>query len=125
MDFLIILDTYIQRAKKTYQDSRSRRNLNTLNTELHDVQRIMVQSIDDVLKRGAVLSGNALQKQEFSGEADESWSGVWDMIILQPNTITQAQFRFARNIHSCKLKSNSLAPLDTYLDILFNISIFL
>ena len=50
-------DTYIQKAKKTYQDSRSRRNLNTLNTELHDVQRIMVQNIDDVLKRGAVLSG--------------------------------------------------------------------
>ena len=51
------LDTYIQKAKKTYQDSRSRRNLNTLNTELHDVQRIMVQNIDDVLQRGAVLSG--------------------------------------------------------------------
>merc|ERR1711862_405819 len=49
-------DTYIQKAKKTYQDSRSRRNLNTLNTELHDVQRIMVQNIDDVLQRGAVLS---------------------------------------------------------------------
>merc|ERR1711997_1384711 len=52
----IEFDTYIQKAKKTYQDSRSRRNLNTLNTELHDVQRIMVQNIDDVLKRGAVLS---------------------------------------------------------------------
>ena len=53
------LDTYIQKAKKTYQDSRSRgaRNIGTLNTELHDVQRIMVQNIDDVLQRGAVLSG--------------------------------------------------------------------
>merc|ERR1712083_1100166 len=52
----IEFDTYIQKAKKTYQDSRSRRNLGTLNTELHDVQRIMVQNIDDVLQRGAVLS---------------------------------------------------------------------
>merc|ERR550525_1746287 len=52
----IEFDTYIQKAKKTYQDSRSRRNLNTLNTELNDVQRIMVQNIDDVLQRGAVLS---------------------------------------------------------------------
>jgi vesicle transport protein SEC22 len=50
-------DTYIQRAKKTYTDSRGRRNLSNLNTELHDVQRIMVQNIDDVLQRGAVLSG--------------------------------------------------------------------
>ena len=54
---LTFSDTYIQKAKKTYQDSRSRRNYQTLNTELHDVQRIMVQNIDDVLKRGAVLSG--------------------------------------------------------------------
>ena len=60
------LDTYIQKAKKTYQDSRSRRNLNTLNTELHDVQRIMVQNIDDVLQRGAVLSGKTkLQTSNF------------------------------------------------------------
>lgn len=57
----IFSDTYIQKAKKTYQDSRSRRNLNTLNTELHDVQRIMVQNIDDVLQRGAVLSGKKFQ----------------------------------------------------------------
>ena len=58
---LFFSDTYIQKAKKTYQDSRSRRNLNTLNTELHDVQRIMVQNIDDVLQRGAVLSGKKFQ----------------------------------------------------------------
>ena len=65
----------LQKAKKTYSDSRGRRNLNNLNTELQDVQRIMVQvlssllaavqsqdwafslqNIDDVLQRGAVLS---------------------------------------------------------------------
>lgn len=39
-------------------DSRSRRNLNTLNSQLQDVQRIMVQNIDDVLQRGTILSGN-------------------------------------------------------------------
>ena len=55
--FVLFSDTYIQRAKKTYTDNRGRRNLSTLNTELHDVQRIMVQNIDDVLQRGAVLSG--------------------------------------------------------------------
>lgn len=51
-------DTYIQKAKKVFTDSRSRRNLNALNTQLQDVQRIMVQNIDDVLQRGTVLSGN-------------------------------------------------------------------
>merc|ERR1712027_151493 len=53
----IEFDTYIQKAKKTYADSRGNRNLNALNNELQDVQRIMVQNIDDVLQRGAVLSG--------------------------------------------------------------------
>ena len=41
---------------RTYGDTRSRKNLADLNTELQDVQRIMVQNIDDVLQRGAVLS---------------------------------------------------------------------
>ena len=40
-----------------FTDSRARRNLSALNTELQDVQRIMVQNIDDVLQRGVVLSG--------------------------------------------------------------------
>jgi len=52
----IEFDTYIQKAKKSYGDSRGRRNLSNLNTELQDVQRIMVQNIEDVLQRGAILS---------------------------------------------------------------------
>ena len=38
-------------------DSRARRNLTQLNTELQDVQKIMVQNIDDVLQRGMAISG--------------------------------------------------------------------
>ncbi|CAH3038077.1 vesicle-trafficking protein SEC22b [Pocillopora verrucosa] len=52
----IEFDTFIQKARKNYQDSRTRRNLNRLNDELQDVQRIMVQNIDDVLQRGEQLS---------------------------------------------------------------------
>jgi len=51
-------DTYIQKAKKSFMDARARRNLNQLNTELQDVQRIMVQNIDDVLQRGVAISGS-------------------------------------------------------------------
>ena len=40
-------------------DSRARKNLTSINTELHDVQRIMVQNIDDVLQRGDALSGRS------------------------------------------------------------------
>lgn len=54
---LSFVDTYIQKTKKSYEDSRVRRNLNNINTELQDVQRIMVQNIDDVLQRGEALGG--------------------------------------------------------------------
>lgn len=37
--------------------------MNALNTQLQDVQRIMVQNIDDVLQRGTVLSGNIYLKK--------------------------------------------------------------
>lgn len=52
----IEFDTYMQKAKKSYVDSRARRNISNINTELQDVQRIMVQNIDDVLQRGEALS---------------------------------------------------------------------
>ena len=55
--FGILTDTYMQKTKKNYMDSRTRRSMNRLNDELHDVQRIMVQNIDDVLQRGEQLSG--------------------------------------------------------------------
>lgn len=57
----IEFDTYIQKAKRTFMDARARRNLSQLNTELQDVQKIMVQNIEDVLHRGVAISGNRLQ----------------------------------------------------------------
>jgi len=64
--FFIEFDTYIQKARKNVLDSRSRRNLSALNTELHDVQRIMVQNIDDVINRGTVLSEMDHKAQNLS-----------------------------------------------------------
>ncbi|KAH8289273.1 hypothetical protein KR054_002876 [Drosophila jambulina] len=52
----IEFDVYIQKAKKQLTDRR--RNISNINTQLQDVQRIMVQNIDDVLQRGTVLAGN-------------------------------------------------------------------
>ncbi|XP_061925259.1 vesicle-trafficking protein SEC22b-A isoform X2 [Entelurus aequoreus] len=52
----IEFDTYIQKTKKTYIDSRARRNLGSINTELQDVQKIMVANIEEVLQRGEALS---------------------------------------------------------------------
>nr|CAB3265932.1 vesicle-trafficking protein SEC22b [Phallusia mammillata] len=52
----IEFDTYMQKTKKTYTDTRARRNLSLVSSELQDVQRIMVSNIDDVLQRGVALS---------------------------------------------------------------------
>ncbi|EPZ33749.1 snare-like protein [Rozella allomycis CSF55] len=49
---LIKFDTYIQKAKRNYQDARSQRNVEKLNEDLQDVTRIMTKNIQDVLGRG-------------------------------------------------------------------------
>ncbi|XP_015599185.1 vesicle-trafficking protein SEC22b-B isoform X1 [Cephus cinctus] len=64
--YFIEFDTYINKAKKVFSDNRSRRNMNVLNTQLQDVQRIMVQNIDDVLQRGTVLSELDTKTQNLS-----------------------------------------------------------
>lgn len=48
-------DTFIQRTKKTYQDSRATQNLDKLNDELKDVTKIMTKNIEDLLYRGDSL----------------------------------------------------------------------
>lgn len=60
----IEFDVYIKKAKKQLTDRR--RNINTINTQLQDVQRIMVQNIDDVLQRGTVLSELDTKTQNLS-----------------------------------------------------------
>ncbi|KAJ4936432.1 hypothetical protein JOQ06_001026 [Pogonophryne albipinna] len=52
----IEFDTYIQKTKRSYIDGRARRNFSSINTELQDVQRIMVANIEEVLQRGECLS---------------------------------------------------------------------
>ncbi|KAF7507161.1 hypothetical protein GJ744_010843 [Endocarpon pusillum] len=48
-------DTFIQRTKKTYQDSRASANLDKLNDELKDVTKVMTKNIEDLLYRGDSL----------------------------------------------------------------------
>ncbi|XP_030061348.1 vesicle-trafficking protein SEC22b isoform X1 [Microcaecilia unicolor] len=62
----IEFDTYIQKTKKSYVDSRARRNLGSINTELKDVQRIMVANIEEVLLRGEALSALDTKASDLS-----------------------------------------------------------
>lgn len=70
-------DTYIQKTKKAYIDSRARRNLGSINTELQDVQRIMVANIEEVLQRGEALSGKSgllsAEAENPAGHTNGDW----------------------------------------------------
>jgi len=48
-------DGFIQKTKKTYQDSRATQNLDKLNDELKDVTKVMTKNIEDLLYRGDSL----------------------------------------------------------------------
>jgi len=48
-------DTFIQRTKSTYSDSRATQNLDKLNDELRDVTKVMTKNIEDLLYRGDSL----------------------------------------------------------------------
>ena len=53
----MFIATVLQKLKKPYVDTRAQRSgVSKLNDELVDVQRIMVQNIDDVLQRGEHMS---------------------------------------------------------------------
>ena len=60
-------DTFMQRTKKTYQDTRASANLDKLNDELRDVTKVMTKNIEDLLYRG-----DSLEKMgEMSGRLRE------------------------------------------------------
>lgn len=67
----IEFDTFIQKKKKSYVDSRARRNLSSINTELQDVQRIMVANIEEVLQRGEALSALDTKASNLSSLAQK------------------------------------------------------
>ncbi|KAK9924972.1 hypothetical protein M0R45_033313 [Rubus argutus] len=48
-------DTFIQKTKKLYQDSRTQRNISKLNDELYEVHQIMTRNIQEVLIPGEKL----------------------------------------------------------------------
>jgi vesicle transport protein SEC22 len=48
-------ERFLEKTKKTYQDSRAQGNLHRLNDELKDVHQVMTKNIEDLLYRGDSL----------------------------------------------------------------------
>lgn len=51
----MMTDTFIQKTKRLYMDTRTQRNLNKMNEELAEVQQIMTRNIQEVLGQGERL----------------------------------------------------------------------
>jgi len=62
-------DPFVQKTKKAYQDTRTKKNLATLNDELQDVTRIMTLNIKDVLGRGEKLDKMTELSNQLSMES--------------------------------------------------------
>ena len=63
----IEFDSYIQKTKRKFQGNRSKVNL--LNTELNDIQRIMLKNVEDILDRGEKLSDVDLKVQDLRNQS--------------------------------------------------------
>lgn len=49
---MVFADTFIQKTRKLYLDTRTQRNLSKLNDDLYEVQQIMTRNIQEVLGVG-------------------------------------------------------------------------
>ncbi|KAI9015023.1 Longin-like domain-containing protein [Gaertneriomyces semiglobifer] len=65
----VAFDTFIQKTKKQYKDTRTQKNLHKLNEDLHDVTRIMTKNIQDVLGRGEALDRMSTVSKELSDKS--------------------------------------------------------
>mmetsp|Transcript_6347 Transcript_6347/g.19184 ORF Transcript_6347/g.19184 Transcript_6347/m.19184 type:complete len:235 (-) Transcript_6347:194-898(-) len=62
----IRFDSFIQKTKKLYADSRTERNLEKLNSDLRDVHSIMTKNINEIITRGENLA-NVTEKSSRLG----------------------------------------------------------
>ncbi|GES62915.1 SNARE complex subunit SEC22 [Aspergillus terreus] len=91
-------DTFIQRTKKLYQDSRASQNLDRLNDELRDVTKVMTKNIEDLLYRGDSLE----RMGELSGRLREDSKKYrkaavrinWELLVKQYGPVAGAGLFF-------------------------------
>lgn len=90
-------DTFIQRTKATYQNTRAAQNLDKLHDELRDVAKIMTKNIEDLLYRGDSLE----RMGELSGRLREDSLKYrkaavrinWELVIKQVRALSLVDSR--------------------------------
>eukprot|EP01104_Vermistella_antarctica_P017046 TRINITY_DN5966_c0_g1_i1.p1 TRINITY_DN5966_c0_g1~~TRINITY_DN5966_c0_g1_i1.p1 ORF type:complete len:216 (-),score=34.39 TRINITY_DN5966_c0_g1_i1:277-924(-) len=67
----IKFDTFIQKTKRLYNDTKSQRNLEKVSEELQDVHRILTKNIEDILGRGEKLSSVSMKSDSLLQESEK------------------------------------------------------
>jgi vesicle transport protein SEC22 len=75
----IKFDTFIQKTKKLYQDTRTQRNLTKLNEDLHDIQNVMSRNINDILGQGERLDHVSSMSETLRNERRKYSSRAKDL----------------------------------------------
>jgi len=67
----IKFDTFIQKTRKVYSDTRSQQNLHRVTEDLTDVHKIMSKNIIEILGRGERIEGVAKKSDELLAGAQQ------------------------------------------------------
>ncbi|KAJ1734495.1 SNAP receptor [Coemansia sp. BCRC 34490] len=67
----IKFDTFIQKTKRIYEDSRTQQNMTKLNEDLRDVTQIMTKNMEDLLWRGDSLDRMSTLSYQLRGESEK------------------------------------------------------
>ncbi|KAG2483484.1 hypothetical protein HYH03_017666 [Edaphochlamys debaryana] len=75
----IKFDTFIQKTKKLYMDTRTQRNMSKLNEDLAEVHTIMTRNIQEVLGQGEKLDNMAKMSSTLAAESKQYSSRAKDL----------------------------------------------
>lgn len=88
-------DTFMQRTKRTYQDTRATANLDKLNDDLKDVTKVMTKNIEDLLYRGDSLERMGDMSSRLRDESKKYRQAAvrinWEAMLKQ---VCISNFRF-------------------------------
>ncbi|KAI8625406.1 transport protein-like protein sec22 [Xylariaceae sp. FL1651] len=80
-------DTFINRTKATYADTRATQNLDKLNDELRDVTKVMTKNIEDLLYRGDSLERMGELSSRLRDDSKKYRKAAvkinWDLLLKQ------------------------------------------
>ncbi|KAI9477671.1 SNAP receptor [Coemansia sp. RSA 1290] len=73
----IKFDTFIQKTKRIYEDSRTQQNLSKLNEDLRDVTQIMTKNMEDLLWRGDSLDHMDSMSHRLRHQSEKYRKDAW------------------------------------------------